>query len=89
MATLGVKHFAACSYRRELLWRYDSVPPYYRLIYHRKYIPNREVSYPWILTSNTSSYLFIIEVHLAPHEVPFVRRWVGEDWVYVFGEIAR
>ena len=85
-ATLGVKHFVACGYGGEILWEHDSVPPYYWLIYRGKYMPNREgVSYPQVLTSNTSNYLFVVEVHSAPREVPFVRRWVGEDWVYVFG----
>ncbi|WP_237710135.1 hypothetical protein [Pyrococcus sp. ST04] len=85
--TVRVKQLVACSYDRKLLWEYEAGVPYHWIIHYGEEMPSREgVSYPSILTSSTESYLFLVEIHSAPREVPSIRRWVGEDWVYIFGK---
>lgn len=81
-----VVHFKAFSKDGKTLWEYDSITPYLWKTIDDVIFRKSGFAEPLIMVSNTSSYLFIVEVHSAPREVPFVRRWVGEDWVYVFGE---
>ncbi|AEH24958.1 hypothetical protein [Pyrococcus yayanosii] len=87
--TVNVKRLVVCSYEGKLLWSYELKHPYYyywTINYGSEMSSKEGLSYPQILISNTSNYLFVVEIYSAPREMSFVRRWVGDDFVYIFGK---
>lgn len=80
-----VVRFKALSNGGRVLWQHDSIPPYLWQQIDNGIFIDSGVAEPLIMVSNTGRYLFLVEAHSGPREIPDVRNWVGKDWLYVFG----